>query len=123
QFIEQKRAEDEVRRIEHHVQQLQRLEAVGRLAGGVAHDFNNLITVISGRTQILLLRLPATDPIRRELELIRQTAERAAILTRQLLAFGRKQMLASKILDLNALVPAMMALLQRLIGEDVELAF
>jgi PAS domain S-box-containing protein len=123
QFIEQKRAEDGVRRIERHVQQLQRLEAVGRLAGGVAHDFNNLVTVITGRTQILLRRLPLTDRTRGDLELIGQTAERAASLTRQLLAFGRKQILAPKILDLNAVVSGMTTLLRRLIGEDIELGF
>jgi signal transduction histidine kinase/ActR/RegA family two-component response regulator len=101
--------------------QARKLEAVGRLAGGVAHDFNNLLTVMIGRVQLLLRRLDAQDPARPDLELVEQTAERAADLTRQLLAFSRKQVLQPKVLDLNAVVSNMDQMLGRLIGEDIAL--
>jgi two-component system cell cycle sensor histidine kinase/response regulator CckA len=123
QFVERQRAEEALEQAETHVRQLQRLEAVGRLAGGVAHDFNNLLTVIMGRGDILLGRLPADDPHRRDIALIKRTAERAAALTKQLLAFSRKQILAPKVLDLNTVVSGMVSMLQRLIGEDIELVF
>jgi PAS domain S-box-containing protein len=123
QFIEQQRAQEALHAAETHVRQLQRLEAVGRLAGGVAHDFNNLLTVILGRGAILLSRLPAGHPLRRDIELMKKTAERAAALTKQLLAFSRKQMLAPKVLDLNTVVSGITTMLQRLIGEDIELVF
>jgi len=123
QFIEQQRAQEALHAAETHVRQLQRLEAVGRLAGGVAHDFNNLLTVILGRGAILLSRLPADHPLRRDIELMKKTAERAAALTKQLLAFSRKQMLAPKVLDLNTVVSGITTMLQRLIGEDIELVF
>jgi CheY-like chemotaxis protein len=97
------------------------MEAVGRLAGGVAHDFNNLLTVITGRSAILLGRLKADDPLRRSVEQIQKTADRAAGLTRQLLAFSRKQVLQRKDLDLNDMVEEVSGMLRRLIGEDVEL--
>ncbi len=101
--------------------QARKLEAVGRLAGGVAHDFNNLLTVMIGRVQLLLRRLDTQDPARPDLELVEQTAERAADLTRQLLAFSRKQVLQPKVLDLNAIVSNMDQMLRRLIGEDIAL--
>ena len=123
QFIERQRAQEALEQSEGHVRQLQRLEAVGRLAGGVAHDFNNLLTVIMGRGDILLGRLPADHPHRRDIALIKKTAERAAALTKQLLAFSRKQILAPKVLDLNTVVSGMVTMLQRLIGEDIELVF
>ncbi len=123
QLIERQRALEALEQAEGHVRQLQRLEAVGRLAGGVAHDFNNLLTVIMGRGDILLGRLPADHPHRRDIALIKKTAERAAALTKQLLAFSRKQILAPKVLDLNTVVAGMVTMLQRLIGEDIELLF
>jgi PAS domain S-box-containing protein len=123
QLIERQRAQEALEQAEGHVRQLQRLEAVGRLAGGVAHDFNNLLTVIMGRGDILLGRLPADDPHRRDIALIKKTAERAAALTKQLLAFSRKQILEPKVLDLNTVVSGMVTMLQRLIGEDIELVF
>ncbi|HUG37788.1 MAG TPA: ATP-binding protein, partial [Candidatus Limnocylindrales bacterium] len=96
--------------------------AIGRLAGGVAHDFNNLLTVISGRSQFLLARLEAEHPGRRDVELIVKSTERASNLTRQLLAFSRKQILEPKIMDLDTTVGAIEPILRRLIGEDIDLA-
>ena len=98
------------------------MEAVGRLAGGIAHDFNNLLTVIAGRAQMILARLRPEEPIHRDATLVRTTADRAAALTQQLLAFSRKQVLQPQVLDLNAVVTAMEPMLSRLIGEDIELA-
>ena len=113
----------ERKRLEQELLHSQRMEGVGQLAGGIAHDFNNLLTVISGRSELLLDQLDAADPIRRELDLIYKTTGRAAALTRQLLAFSRKQVFQSKVLDLNELVQGATALLKRIIGEHVELVF
>jgi GAF domain-containing protein len=109
----------ELSRTQEQLTQSQKMEAVGRLAGGIAHDFNNLLTIIAGRAQILLEDLLDEDPTRRHAELIMQTADRAAALTRQLLAFSRKQVLQPKVFDLNTAVATMSAMLQRLIGEDI----
>jgi PAS domain S-box-containing protein len=109
------------RELEEELRQAQKMEAVGRLAGGVAHDFNNLLTIITGRSHLILGRLGADDPTRRSVELIQKTADRAAALTRQLLAFSRKQVLQKKVLDLNTTVADVSAMLRRLIGEDVDL--
>src|SRR5262249_54060403 len=92
--------------------QAQKMEAVGRLAGGIAHDFNNLLTVILGRTQLALKQPAADGSLHHELELIEETAGRAAELTRQLLAFSRKQVLELKVVDLNQIVAGMSAMLK-----------
>jgi PAS domain S-box-containing protein len=107
--------------LEAQLRQAQKMEAVGRLAGGVAHDFNNLLTVISGRAHILLDRLGRDDSLRRDADLIGKTAERAAALTRQLLAFSRQQVLQPKALDVNAVVAGAVSMLERLIGEDIHI--
>jgi PAS domain S-box-containing protein len=109
------------KQLEDELRQALKMEAVGRLAGGVAHDFNNLLTIITGRSYLLMGRLKADDPARRSVELIQKTADRAAALTRQLLAFSRKQVLQRKILDLNTTVAEISTMLRRLIGEDVDL--
>ncbi len=109
------------RQMESQLRQAQKMEAVGRLAGGVAHDFNNLLTAISGYSDLLLFRLSAHDPVRREVEEIRKASERASSLTRQLLAFSRRQVLQPRVLDFNGIVADMNNMLRRLIGEDVDL--
>jgi len=112
----------ERRKLEEQVRQSQKLEAVGRLAGGVAHDFNNLLTVIGGCIELTLLRLPPDNTVRKNIEEAGKATRRAAVLTNQLLAFSRKQVLEPKILDLNEIVRGMEKMLARLIGEDVILA-
>jgi PAS domain S-box-containing protein len=101
--------------------QSQKMEAIGRLGGGVAHDFNNLLTIVAGRAEILNVKLGADDALRRHVDLIKKTVERAAMVTRQLLAFSRRQLLNPQTADLNDLVARMGAMLGALIGEDVEL--
>ncbi len=110
------------RDLEARLRQSQKMEAIGRLAGGVAHDFNNLLTVITGYSERLLGGLAENDPMRKGAEAIKRSADRAASLTQQLLAFSRRQILTPKVLDLNSVVGNMTKLLQRLIGEDVQLA-
>lgn len=103
------------------LRQSQKMDAVGQLAGGIAHDFNNLLTVITGYSDLVIRRMPATDPMRRNLDQIKKAGDRAASLTRQLLAFSRKQMFQEKVIDLNSVVADMDKMLRRLIGEDIDL--
>ncbi len=112
----------ERRKLEEQFQQAQKMEAVGRLAGGVAHDFNNLLMVMRGYTELMLGRLSANDPLRSNAEEIQKAADRATSLTQQLLAFSRKQVMQPKVFDLNAVVSDTEKMLRRLIGEDIELA-
>jgi PAS domain S-box-containing protein len=109
------------RQLEDQLRQAQKMEAVGRLAGGVAHDFNNLLTVISGRVQLLESQLAPDDATRRHVALIGSAADRATAVTRQLLAFSRKQLLQLEVVDLNAIVESLKTMLRHLIGEDVAL--
>jgi two-component system cell cycle sensor histidine kinase/response regulator CckA len=107
--------------LEQQFLQAQKMEAIGQLAGGVAHDFNNLLTAITGYTDLLLCHANVTEEMRDDLKEIENAAERAATLTRQLLAFARRQMLRPKVLDLNVLVSDLTKMLGRLIGEDIKL--
>ncbi len=109
----------ERRSLEEQVILAQKMEAIGRLAGGVAHDFNNILTAIGGYTDLLLADLPEQDPRRHDVEEIDQAAQRAAGLTQQLLAFSRRQVMQPKVIDLNALVADIEKMLRRLIGEDI----
>jgi two-component system, cell cycle sensor histidine kinase and response regulator CckA len=109
------------RELEEQLRQAQKMEAVGMLAGGVAHDFNNLLTIINGYTQLILNTLRPDDPNRHSAEQVMKAGERAAALTNQLLAFSRRQVLQLKVLDLNRAVSSLSLMLQRLIGEDIDL--
>jgi signal transduction histidine kinase len=120
-YQELQRAFDDLSQAKDQLVQAQKMEAIGQLAGGIAHDFNNILTVIGGRSQLLLSRTTANDRARPDIELIAQASDRAAALTRQLLAFSRKQVLEPKALDLNALVGGLAPMLSRLIGEHIEL--
>jgi signal transduction histidine kinase/CheY-like chemotaxis protein len=119
--LDRREAEEGLIQSQIRLQSVQKMEAIGRLAGGIAHDFNNLVQAIGGYTEILLRRLPEHDPLRRHAEEIKKAGDRAAALTRQLLAFSRQQVMQSKVLDLNTVVANVEALLRRLIGEDIEL--
>ncbi|MBI4877125.1 MAG: response regulator [Acidobacteria bacterium] len=120
-LTERRRVELERAHLEKQVEHAQRLESIGKLAGGVAHDFNNLLTVINGYSDLILGRLREGDPLRNMMTEIRKAGGRAAELTRQLLAFSRKQIIQPAPLNLNDLAGEMRSMLQRLIGEDVEL--
>ena len=109
------------KQLEEQFRQAQKMEAVGRLAGGIAHDFNNLLMVIQGYADLLADRLPAGESLHRNAEQIQTAAQRAAALTQQLLAFSRKQILAPKVLNVHSVVADMEKMVQRLIGEDIEL--
>jgi PAS domain S-box-containing protein len=121
-LTERKQAEEALRNSEEQLRQAQKLEAVGQLAGGVAHDFNNILTVILGYSDILMKKTVEGDPNRSRIEEIKRAAERASSLTRQLLAFSRKQVLQPKPFDLNSLITDMSKMLGRLIGEDIDFA-
>jgi two-component system cell cycle sensor histidine kinase/response regulator CckA len=118
---ERKRTEAEKEKLQIQFQQAQKMEAVGRLAGGVAHDFNNLLTVITGYSELLLQKIGKESPMHGEVEQIKQAGERAASLTRQLLVFSRKQIIEPKVLDLNSLTTDLGKMLVRLIGENIDL--
>ena len=122
-FIATGRDITERRKLESDLQQAQKMDAIGRLAGGVAHDFNNLLLVISAYAELMLDSLAGEDPLRRNVGEIMTASRRAADLTRQLLAFGRKQMQALQVLDVNAVVGEITGMLPRLIGEDILLVF
>jgi len=109
------------KRLEEQLHQTQRLEAIGTLAGGIAHDFNNMLTAIMGYTGLTLEMLPDDSPVRSDIHGIQKTAERAAHLTRQLLAFARRQIVELKVIDLNELILNIDKMLRRLIGENIEL--
>ncbi|HKQ59040.1 MAG TPA: PAS domain S-box protein [Candidatus Eisenbacteria bacterium] len=117
---ERRHAEAALLESELQLRQSQKMDAIGRLAGGVAHDFNNLLTVILGYGEQILEHIKPHEPMRRPAEEIQSAAERAAALTRQLLAFSRKQMLEPRVLDLNATLSGTSRLLRRLIGEDIQ---
>lgn len=116
-----KEAQDALRKSEEQLRQSQKMEAVGQLAGGIAHDFNNLLTAIIGYSQLASRRVQKDDPLRHQIDEIERAGERAASLTRQLLAFSRKQLLQPKVLDLNSIVAETQKMLGRLLGEDVEI--
>jgi signal transduction histidine kinase/ActR/RegA family two-component response regulator len=117
------RNEAERQQLEEQLRQAQKMEALGRLAGGVAHDFNNLLTVIKGHSELLIDRMKPADVSYGSTQQIMKTADRAASLTRQLLAFSRMQVLQPRIVDLNSLVADMSKLLRRLVREDIEFSF
>jgi two-component system, cell cycle sensor histidine kinase and response regulator CckA len=118
---ERKKQEEVLKQTEEQFRQSQKMEAIGSLAGGVAHDFNNLLSVIIGYADLMAIEVKKEDPLRNSLDQIRKAGQRAADLTRQLLAFSRKQVLQPRIFDLNSIITESSKMLQRLIGEDVAL--
>jgi PAS domain S-box-containing protein len=122
-LTEAKRAAQEKARLEAQLQQAQKMESVGRLAGGIAHDFNNMLGVILGHASLAMEEVEEAQPLRSDLEAIHLAATRSAELTKQLLAFARKQTIAPAVLDLNATVAGLLKMLERLLGENVRLAW
>jgi len=122
-ITERKIAEKEREKLQQRLIQSQKMETVGRLAGGVAHDFNNMLGVILGRTELMLMDMTSDNPLYEDLMEIQKAAERSADLTRQLLAFARKQNISPEVLDLNETVESMLKMLKRLIGEDINLVW
>ena len=122
-ITERMQAEKEQENLRAQLAQAQRMEAIGRLAGGVAHDFNNMLAIILGRSELALERIPEADPVRQELIEIERAAQRSASLTRQLLGFARRQTIVPQVLDLNETLTSMLNMLRRLIGENIVLAW
>jgi signal transduction histidine kinase len=121
EIVERTRAETEKARLSEELKQAQKMDSVGRLAGGVAHDFNNMLGVIIGHTEIAIESIERTHPVQANLEEISKAANRSADLTKQLLAFAHKQTIAPRVMDLNETVAGMLKMLQRLIGENIDL--
>ena len=117
---ENKRAEEEREKLQDQLTQARKMESVGRLAGGVAHDYNNMLSVILGYTELALDKVPSTDPLHADLQKIYKAAKRSSGITQQLLAFARKQAISPKALDINAVIERMLDMLRRLIGEDID---
>ncbi len=109
------------KQMQERMRQMEKMESVGRLAGGVAHDFNNMLNVILGHTEMAIEKLDASDPLRGDLEEVKKAGERSANLTKQLLAFARRQTIAPVVLNLNQTISSMLKMLERLIGESIEL--
>jgi PAS domain S-box-containing protein len=122
-ITEEKQAEKEKIKLEHQLQQSQKIESIGQLAGGVAHDFNNMLGVILGHTELALMKAAPENPVIKDLEAIRSAAKRSGDLTRQLLTFARKETVIPKVIDLNDTVAGMLKMLQRLIGENIHLSW
>ncbi len=120
-ITERKQAEKEMAALQEQLRQSQKIEAIGQLAGGIAHDFNNAITLIKTCSQLALMDLKPGDPLRQTFEMIDKATQQSANLTRQLLAFSRRQIMEMKVLDLNSLLGDMDKMLHRVIGEDIEL--
>ncbi|MFO7586752.1 MAG: histidine kinase dimerization/phospho-acceptor domain-containing protein, partial [Gemmatimonadota bacterium] len=123
EITEQKKAEAERESLQTQLIQAQKMESVGRLAGGVAHDFNNMLTVILGYAQAAMDQTDPSGPVHKNLQEVLTAARRSADLTRQLLTFARKEIIAPKVLDLNTTVENMLSMLRRLIGEDIDLVW
>jgi PAS domain S-box-containing protein len=120
-MTELKRAEEEKASLQDQLRQSQKVEAIGRLAGGIAHDFNNLLTIIKGYSQLSCIELKEAEPLKQNINEIQRAAERAASLTRQLLAFSRRQVMEMSVIDLNTLLRDLEKMLRRVIGEDIEM--
>ena len=122
-ITERKGAQETLRRTQEELVQAQKMESIGQLAGGIAHDFNNLLTVVMGRADVALAHLEPGNPARSNLESIRAMAERAASLTKQLLAFSRRQLLQPRVLNVNEVLGDMSGMLRRVLGDDIQLSF
>jgi nitrogen-specific signal transduction histidine kinase len=120
---DRKRAEEEKEKLQMQLLQAQKMESIGRLAGGVAHDFNNMLGIIIGQAELASLRVNAGGPVHRGLQEILKASQRSSDIVRQLLAFARKQTISPKVLDLNETVQGMIRMLRRLIGEDIKLCW